>query len=472
MSALADEEALSLGGQEISREEAILAYLKSEEVHDFTLEGNDGISFGANRYMLAARSSVFKKMLLGAFKEASSNSVQLDYPGAVLKSLVEYVYFDTADDLLALPMNPSANNLPSSMVRIESLVTLAAAAVYFNLPGLCKHCFDSVSKFLEEMPALSFALLEACVQHGPLIPDEFGELAKTELCKNVHEAVSSVAVSILSATTLQKVLEEPETGIDEFKLFEILRLWANHTAAQESDIAENCSRRSIVSALAGYIRLECINPQLLSTVVTSSDLFTPEQLLQAFQKQALAAQETHGVFFNCKRSRFTAPLWKSSKSELSTSTAEDHYEVDFLEMPPIVSGICQWTIKVEKDATSTWATWIGIASNLDSLDMSRWLGSQDYGWVYGSHGLAFHANKGIRRHARFACNSQMTLTLNLLPGSEQNGTLSASVGDEPSFQLFSGLRDWLGGEGGGFVPAVSLRAPGRVRLIEFIRLKK
>ena len=55
MSALADEEALSLGGQEISREEAILAYLKSEEVHDFTLEGNDGISFGANRYMLAAR---------------------------------------------------------------------------------------------------------------------------------------------------------------------------------------------------------------------------------------------------------------------------------------------------------------------------------------------------------------------------------------------------------------------------------
>jgi hypothetical protein len=171
-----------------------------------------------------------------------------------------------------------------------------------------------------------------------------------------------------------------------------------------------------------------------------------------------------------KRIRLTAPLWKSSKSEISTSTA-DHHEVDFLEMPPIVSGICQCTIKVENDANRTW---IGIASNLDSLDMSHWLGGQDYGWVYGSNGSTCHA-KGRANgfHAGFGSTSQITLTLNLLPTrSEQNVTLSASFGDEPSFQLFSGLRNSLGGEGGGFVPAVLPKAPGRVRLLEFIRLKK
>ena len=71
--------------REPSRLEAFAAILKEDDFHDVALKGKDGVIVHANRFVLAARSLVFRKMLLGNFTEASSEVVNiLDYNGIMI----------------------------------------------------------------------------------------------------------------------------------------------------------------------------------------------------------------------------------------------------------------------------------------------------------------------------------------------------------------------------------------------------
>jgi len=73
---------------------------------------------------------------------------------------------------------------------------------------------------------------------------------------------------------------------------------------------------------------------------------------------------------------------------------------------------------------------------------------------------------------RFGVGSKVTFTLNLLPDKcNKHGTLTASVDGGPTFDLFQNLCASLqDGKHGGFVPAVSLRFNGRVRLLDIQQL--
>jgi hypothetical protein len=141
------------------------------------------------------------------------------------------------------------------------------------------------------------------------------------------------------------------------------------------------------------------------------------------------------------------------------------------------------------------------------IDPNQWLGSQVSGWVYGSNGSACHAMGhnnyyyGDRRPV-FDQGSIITFVLDLTPCSLSSsvsvstsssmgtlgtpssptrrrgvgaiggssggggGTLSASVGGLPTCLLFSNMLAELPPDYG-FVPAISLRKPGRVRFLGF-----
>lgn len=141
-----------------------------------------------------------------------------------------------------------------------------------------------------------------------------------------------------------------------------------------------------------------------------------------------------------------------------------------LRYPTIVSGIHQWTIKIEEGPK---CIWLGVVLRNKPLDSNGFLGNQEVGWVYGCKGAAIHAAKAAELSStqRFVQGSEVTLTLDLNPDEEGNGTLSVSVDNEGPIAIFSGMRhECLVDQGRGFVPALNLRAPGRARLLDIRKI--
>jgi hypothetical protein len=98
-----------------------------------------------------------------------------------------------------------------------------------------------------------------------------------------------------------------------------------------------------------------------------------------------------------------------------------------------------------------------------------WLGRHERGWAYGSHGAACHAtgqDNGPYNciHPKFGAGDVVMLTLDLTGG----GVLKGAVNKGESFVIFENLKS----EGTpSFVPAISLRKPGCVRLVHFNDLR-
>ena len=113
--------------------------------------------------------------------------------------------------------------------------------------------------------------------------------------------------------------------------------------------------------------------------------------------------------------------------------------------------------------------WVGIA--FGDINKSRFLGGQEKGWALSSFEFAYHNGTEVsRRHPRFSQGSRVTLTLNLLPNQEGNGTLQVSVDDGECFVVFENLRNELQGSNDGFVPAVSHCPGGKFRLLRIVKL--
>ena len=103
--------------------------------------------------------------------------------------------------------------------------------------------------------------------------------------------------------------------------------------------------------------------------------------------------------------------------------------------------------------------------------------------MYYSNGSAKHdyvLKAIVGEHPSYTVGSKITFTLNLEPNQKGNGTLSAQIDrDGGSFILFTGLCKHLKAvtvgkvhpkEVRGFVPAVTVDRPGRVRLVDIRKL--
>jgi BTB/POZ domain len=287
--------------KEISHGEMLASFLTDDDLHDVKIKGSDGVEVPANRFLLAARSTIFKAMFFGKFKEAKSPAIKLCFPSDVLRAVVEYIVTDSAE---ILNMRDSAEigsekkrkkrkstkgtdetKPPYSFKNIELLVSLAEAASYFNLPELGKRVVALLEHLLLHWPCLSFAILQACRMAGPTIDSKLTDSAVRHVRALPFEKISTDQISCLSAEVLETVLKDEKMEITEYERFQILQQWTEAVGGFPSIQNERHAR---AASLSQHIMFERIDPIHLSTTVATSELVTSEKLSEVYKNQALA----------------------------------------------------------------------------------------------------------------------------------------------------------------------------------------
>lgn len=310
--------------EDISRFEMWEIFLNNDDFHDITLKGKDGVIVRANRYVLACRSLVFRKMLLGNFREANVTEVELGFDGCILQSLLQFIHTDTPD-LLDIKKRQE-NDTDGPLFDVESLkyvLELSTAATYFNLPGLQRAVDRTLTYIWEECPRLSFVVLEACRQFGHAIDDDLQELA-TKRVRSIRRictiselgskttgtdtdpttCVLAEDVASLSPKTLEEIVKDPELEMTEYEIFCILFFWAYTSSSQAKESGE---RITIALELSQYVDLSRISPKKLALVVNPSGIVSDEQLSDAYKAQALLDASKSNIFGE-PRQRWTTDL--------------------------------------------------------------------------------------------------------------------------------------------------------------------
>jgi hypothetical protein len=154
--------------EELSLIDAFMVALTDNAFHDITLLACDGMQVPANRTILGLRSPVFRKMLFGNFPEATQSIVNVDYPGTVVKAIVQYIHTDKVELLFELDESKCKGDETPEVhhEEFQMLVTLIAAAAYYGLPKFCQGAQLHLSSHLMASPLLAFLLLEAFSSQG------------------------------------------------------------------------------------------------------------------------------------------------------------------------------------------------------------------------------------------------------------------------------------------------------------------
>ncbi|CAM0912948.1 unnamed protein product [Alopecurus aequalis] len=118
-----------------------------------------GETFSAHRYVLAARSSVFKAELFGSMTERTSNPVEiLDMESDVFKSLLHFIYTDS------LPEMTHESGVHGDVVMATHLLV---AAGRYNVERLKLICEEKLCNHIDSnMVATSLTLAEQHSCHG------------------------------------------------------------------------------------------------------------------------------------------------------------------------------------------------------------------------------------------------------------------------------------------------------------------
>eukprot|EP00978_Attheya_sp_CCMP212_P036948 scaffold171037_cov51-Attheya_sp.AAC.2 len=453
--------------------------LDDETLSDVTLQGTDGVKVLAIRSMLAVRSPVFRRMLFGEFSESESPIVKIGYTGKVLTFLVKYCVTGESDLSIG---NCVKRSYP------KFVLSTADAARYFELPNLMRTLLDDALEFMNESPKSACLFLQASREdlHG----FENIEEKSLELIRNDPDTtlLKAKATLLIKATLLEEILKDTTLQTDEYTLFLVVKAWAEVKSPPIEDNEEGKeSRREVASRLVkNYISLDLISPSNLCNIVGPSGLSETTELNAAYKEQALLAEAVTNKDY-AKNVRSNRVHWKSSKSDVFASSSEMHC-VETLERRVMKAGIHQWRIKVKEECNSVW---LGVASISHDVSEFDWLGKQQGGWAYGSNSSAWHANKhpgsAMNTFPTFSKGSIVTFHLNLpavklsqdapeacfLSQDALGGTLHASVDGGSFFVLFTNMvAAFEKGKKVGFVPAVSLMTPGRVRFLGFQNASK
>ncbi|KAL7531255.1 hypothetical protein ACHAWF_003718 [Thalassiosira exigua] len=434
-----DDDNIPQKDEAITHAQAMQNLLTDEELSDLTLKGDDGITVKTHRCMLAARSSVFRRMLYGQFAEASSDVVELGYSGKVLQSIVEFIYTDSASVL-----REDANDA-NELILCQQIMSLATAADYFNLIDLARKAVERSHKLMHDQPSLACPFLIACRATSiDSSTKRIEEYAWYMLRNNIQSIRGSKSFAYLTPTLLEDIVKDDQVVAQELDLFLLIKHWAEADLDQSKNPRKNNDtmeldmsnkRLCLSKELMQYLHLEHINPTDLSTIVATSGLVEPSQLLDAFKTQALDANAKGHCF---ARSRPLQPVWRTSKDSSYVSEADLH-ETEVLDCPVMRCGKYRWTLEFDSHCHFMWA---GVASTIVPPLKDQWLGKQDGGWAYGSNGSACHATEVnndpyVEGHPKFREGAKVTFTLDLTGHRDGNGTLCASMCRSSSFQICS-----------------------------------
>ncbi|CAB9500311.1 Kelch-like protein 2 [Seminavis robusta] len=450
--------------EETSLEGALLQALEDRTFHDVTLLASDGVQVPAHRVLLAFRSEMFKAMLMGDSSEAASPTIEVDFPGAVVNAVVEYIYTSKVRSLSELhPGNVEENGDISEANHedFQTLVTIAAAAAYCNLPKLCAVINDKMETYVKQFPSLSVAVLEACAQERPAISKHLLEMALSNIRHNKVDILKQGILCSLSSPVLAIILSDEKSLAPEYKCFDMVRLWSEGG----SGVEEN--RQALAKELVKcHLKLHWITPDVLADSVAPSGLVDIEQLAEAYKRQAIMAKHQYGVCFE-KPGCFSNPIWCDSQTKtVAESRPASNWKSDKLVCPPLVEGCkYKWTI----DTTGTKAAeniMIGVAKHSANLDNNTHCGSQCSCWVVCcSTGHAWYSG-GQKEFVGAMCGqSHVTVVLDLSPAEANNGSLSISVNGARPLIVTRSMKACLDSSTDGYVPVVSCCSGTSVNII-------
>jgi len=447
--------------KEITFSEAFATFLNNDSFHDLTLVCNDGVGIGANSFALSARNEVFQKMLMGSFLEANEEEVKIDYDGTTVAAIVEYIHTNKARIL-----TKSYEDLNTK--DVQYLVSTHGACDFFELPAFAQKIEKYLRKAALNKQELAFAVYDGCV--GSL-----GKIALTNIKKMPCSMINAQTVAMLKPKRLEELLKNQNHGVEEERLFFILHQWAQVDGEEQSELLNEECRKTLACDLAKNIHLERIDPEVLLTLVAPSDLVEPKQLLEAQNKQLLVAKQ-HGVVF--KRMRYSLPVWKKSLTPESNIFRSSTNEIDILDAR-MTSGTFKWTLEVVKLSKNI-STQLGVTIQLPNFTpLERLVNVELIGRPeccgYTNDGLiaADYCEEKASDIPTFGKGSKVTFTLKLPSADcDSNGTLSVSVDGGGTFVLYEGLVHPLKlFQGSAYMPAVSHRTPGHVRLLSFEQIE-
>ena len=439
---------------ETTREEMLEKFHKDETFLDIQLQGSDGVIVRGNRHLLAARSDVFHKMLLGDYSEASKDTIPIGFAGHILQAVVRYMLTDKTTILKDIPKNATEVGQDDALSSMKNLLQLMDAAAFFNLPKLCELAFDVLSRSLRSTPSFSLFLLEIYSMAGPVAPNiklmALGYLS----CIGADVAKWKGIVQGLSLSVLKSLAEETEHRPEETQLFEIIRVWSEGEDTGDSEAQSPSSsqdRRSAANELMKHIHPELIRAHVLSTTVAESGFFSQEQLLEAYKAQALGLEDQRAA----KRAR-CLPCWDHSGTEFTTVN-------DMMTGNRMTSGIHRWMLEIVGKDKGT-CIWVGIAEP-ESTDVTRFLWGQENTWGVTSSGKSLIGRTVDDVGFRLATGSRVVFELNLLEGSAERGTMKIGYGT--SYRLAPEIVSNLDTTKC-YVPAVSFKGSGIgcVRIVE------
>ncbi|CAB9514058.1 expressed unknown protein [Seminavis robusta] len=448
-----------------SFEQSFLVLLEDDSFHNVILVGNDDIGVSANRMALAVRCGHFQRMFMGNFQESNKEEVYIEkFAGNVIKSIVQYLHTNKAEILECVPQQQHDNKTDATadeahqLEWLQALVSLANAAIYFDIPSLQEATQRTLRNSAKSHPLLAFAALES---YEGQQQSDLETLALSTIRSN-PEDVSASAVRFLSASALERILQgltPPPSPIHHHQIWELIHGWAGGT---DTTTTEN-NHAKAKQFVSDYVDLPQIRPDVLSAKVEPSGLADHQQLYQAYRAQALAT---------------TRLAWKHGDSDEFCPTPShkmailDHHR-------PITSGTYQWTLAFS-DANYVM---VGIVDAYASPNLAEDFSVQKGTW--GCYLKQTYANGQTGYNdqlARITGNAKVTVTLNLdttathAAGKNNNndgedGSLSISVNDGPTILMLNGLRSAVA-TGAGFLPAVVLMSSwSKVKVLNMNKLK-
>ena len=197
--------------------------LDDERFSDIKLRGSDGKLVNGSRLHLSARSEVFQKMLLGNFVEATKPVVDLNYPGDVLRAIVEFIYTEDSS-LFHREVDEDEGSADESKTYVETLVEFVEAAEYLSLPDILDKAANCSKSILEKEANFSCLFLNVCEKHaGSAVASVKNTVFSFVRLHPYVLLEDKKSLSAMSTTQLSEILQDPLLDADESDLFEILQ---------------------------------------------------------------------------------------------------------------------------------------------------------------------------------------------------------------------------------------------------------
>jgi hypothetical protein len=348
-------------------------HVETGSLTDVHLVSPGGRKVPANRFVLAARSPVFAKMLYGGFREASSDRVELDYDARLLEVIVHYCNTETVPISSVLHGSSNIDDVDEAQMRF--LVDLARAADYFQLLGLQVFVTRRIRYFMTRNLSLAIAVFDQADASSELYGAAL-QVLETRPYAVFGEALGSrgtaIGIECLSQGKIVSFFKSSSIAAGELFLFHLLQQWHEHhrqsPSTESSELAITAKKEVKVLETAlqccRHIQLVNIEPSVLLDTVSSCPFCPPEMVFSAIAQQALQASQRGVWALSCRGGKKSSSVERLLVEDCGMRDAQGIY----YRVMGLAQGVGGLYTKREASSGQEWVYTLSCAVKANSYD--------------------------------------------------------------------------------------------------------